>query len=379
MVLSSEGSGRPERSELPQAFHRYFWSLCVGASLVLGATTAVMTGDSIDYAADVAASTDTFRATLFEPGHLVWRPIGALLLRATSAPPSETSAERTVRAQRMLTRASEASALLAALSFFGVVCRFVGAGWIAVTASLLLVSGAAFLNYAHSGTPYVPGLAFLCVAMWLGWRTTTRLLHAALASLALAFSVLLWLPYLLVVPAALAGIGVFSGGSRKSTVARVAVVLSACAAVGVVSYSVAAWRNGIISPAGFHTWLLESSHGISAPGVGRAGVGFLRNFLSVGTDVREVKRFLLHDPLNRVSELQLAALWIWPKAVLLVIGLGVAALLAWRAQAAPLLAVTALAAAPVALALAVAWCWWRPERFLPLYPFRGDRGCSARS
>ena len=337
-------------------------------ALLVGNAAPSFTGDAFDYARD-AAEADTPKAPdLYEPGHLIWRPIGALLVRVGASTPDETATTRQRRAQRLLSFAASLAAAVAILSFHGVVAQFVGTGGPALVATLAFGSGAAFLNFAAAGTPYVPGLAALCLALLVGWGPLITMRHAVATGALLALSTFLWLPYVFVVPAALAGMVAF-GGSGRSTKVYALTALATCAAFGLGVFSFAALRAGAATPRDAAQWLLSSSHGVTLSGGSRAAGGFVRNMLYVGSDTREVKRFLLHDDLNPVSRRQLARLFLWPKALFLLGSLVTAIWFALRKPAGRrLLLICVLAAMPVC-AFAIAWSGGDPERYLPLYPF----------
>src|SRR5205814_1224544 len=99
----------------------------------------------------------------------------------------------------------------------------------------------AFLNYAQTGSAYVPGLAFVLLALYLGLACGERSWPASIgAGLALAASICFWFPYVLAVPAVLVTPVVLGPATRP----RLWFVVRAAAVAGfslTVAYGVPAW------------------------------------------------------------------------------------------------------------------------------------------
>jgi hypothetical protein len=141
----------------------------------------------------------------------------------------------------------------------------------------------------------------------------------------------------------------------------------ACAATGIVAYTIVAIHLHLTSPAGFLTWFRSASHGITGvKGVSRAVLGFSRSFINMGTDGASLKRFLLHDPYNPVAATDLLRLGLWKMGVFYAV-LATTLLVLWRSPWRPRLLFCVLSAAPV-LAFGIAWQGGDTERYLPLYP-----------
>jgi hypothetical protein len=174
----------------------------------------------------------------------------------------------------------------------------------------------------------------------------------------------------LVVPAALVGawlIGWWRGRSRP--VAEFAVALAVCAVIGVASYAVVAESIGIRTLDGFVHWIRGSSHGVTTGGLTRMVIGLPRSFIDVGNDGREVKRYLLGDPLNPVFRSDLLWLGLWSKMFLFYAGGAVVVLLAFRDAAVRRgLGLLALAAVPT-LGHAITWMGGDGVRYLAIYAF----------
>ena len=328
------------------------------------------TGDSVDWARDVAAAPSLMTPSLFEPGHLLWRPAGVLwrdvLGRAASRDPAAVR-----DAQRRFSVAAILGAALVTVSIGLLVLGTVGSLAAALLAVTMTGLGAAIVNFGQAGSPYVPGIAFVSLALCVGTlhRRPMALGWAALSGGMLAAGVLVWLPYVLVVPAGLLAIYLFAPGDQAFRWRVVVTATATCAVIGIAAYLGAAVAQGIDSLPAFVRWIGESSHGIMRPGLARVIIGLPRSFVHMGTDGREIRRYLLGDPLNPVSAAQVVALPVWPKLLLFY---AVLASVAWYALRRPkgrgLLLVFVMALVPVA-GLGAAWSGGEEERYLSLFPF----------
>jgi hypothetical protein len=256
----------------------------------------------VDYARDVASAPSLATPSLFEPGHLLWRPIG-VLLRGAPNPSSAGDAAATRDAQRTLTVVAICAVVLLTLSMGLLVLDLVGSLAAAISAMVMTAFGAAVANFAQAGSPYVPGLALVATALCLGTlgQMPVRPVRAALAGVLLAAGVLVWLPYVLVIPASLLAIYLAAPGNKVPQRRAVLAATAACALVGAGAYGTAAAAMNVRSISGFVSWVAGSSHGISRPGLLRVLIGLPRSFVHMGNDGREVRRYLLGDSLNPVS------------------------------------------------------------------------------
>jgi hypothetical protein len=130
------------------------------------------------------------------------------------------------------------------------------------------------------------------------------------AGLALGAAICFRFPYILVVPGVvLAPLGL-SGWSRE----RLWCVVRIGAAAGgltALAYGAALLSMNITDAAGFRAWMAKSSHGVVTGGAARMVFGLARSFLFMGEDGVLFKRFLLKDPYNPVSFLDLVHLSLW--------------------------------------------------------------------
>lgn len=344
------------------------WYLAIVLAVAAGVpavTRSPFAGDGYEYARHIAASDGPSDPTLLEPGHLLWRPFGALLAPRTVGT-SHTTATRVT--QRRLNHASRAATVVAIAAFGALAAQLAGTTLAALTATALFGLGSAFIIYGGAATAYQAGLAWLTMGLALGWRRKPRYVAPSLgAGAALGLGALTWLPYALVIPGALLGTVLLNGARRG--LGR-AILVGAVAAVVVFGALVwGARRNGVHGFSPTVAWIRSSSHGIERPGMARAAVGMVRLIADVGEGPRVVKRYQARDPHNPVVSARLASLWLWPAALLLAVG-AVGTL--WRAgQTATgraVLFASSVALLPV-LFLALAWSGSEQERFLPVYPF----------
>jgi hypothetical protein len=331
------------------------------------ATAALFWGDTVDYAENALDGRH-----FWEFGHLLWRPLGWLLARALLPLPDFLGGRDGIPGAAALYLAvSWLCGLGATLLLRGLLSSVVRRPWAADVATLFFVLSQAFLNYAQSGTSYVPGLCFLL----LGCRLLAHARHAAApawmalaAGAALAVSVLLWVPYVWALPAA-GLLPVFHDGFSWPRLRLTLLAAAGCAVVGAVVYGAVLLDLHKTSPAEVRAWVAESQHGIAnIKGVSRAAFGFPRSFIHMGQDGVLFKRYLVKDPLNPVSLTDLLRLSLWKIAFFYVAMLSLAVGLLFAPADRRLLGLLAAAALPN-LAFAVSWQGGDMERYLALYPF----------
>ena len=337
--------------------------------IVVLATSPENTGDAVDYARDAAGAPSVMTLSLYEPGHLFWRPTGVLLREAIGSPSTKDPAA--IRdTQRRFSRISVVASVVVSAAIGLLVLGGVGSLAAALAAVVMTALGASIINFGQAGAPYIPGLALVCLALLLGTGGGQRpsLPRAIVAGCLLAAGVLLWLPFVLVVPAVLVAALLSPGETRYRVRATIAATM-ACGLIGVSVYLGIASLRGVRSPLAFMQWIGASAHGIARPGLSRVIIGLPRSFVHMGNDGREVRRYLLADPLNPVTSAQVATLHLWPKLVLFYLVLAVVARFALRRpQGRKLLLALGVAVVPVVW-LGAAWSGGEEERYLALYPF----------
>jgi hypothetical protein len=255
-------------------------------------------------------------------------------------------------------------------------------------ASALLFSHA-FLNFAQTGSSYVPGLAFVMLALFLAVGTRAPSLRpkppltfspsspeaepeggraaSIAAGLALGTTVCFWFPYVLAAPGVLLAPLVLSGGRRASFWFSARAALAAGALL-VLAYGAAMLSLGIGDAAGFRAWVAKSSHGVVTKGVARMVFGLARSFIFMGEDGVLFKRFLLKDPYNPVSLPDLVRVSLWKFLFFYAAMLALVANLMRSGSNRRLLALLLVGGLPVVV-FGVFWQGGDMERYMPLYPF----------
>ncbi len=345
-------------------WRRYGLTLAVYL-LVSWMTEANVHTDTIGYA-------DSILARRFNDfGHFLWFPLGWLGYKVLGplsdwavGPQPRIGVVWTLLALNWL------AGLLGVFMMQGIVSRIVRRAWAANLATITFIFAQPFLLYSQTGTSYVPGLSLLLLGFWILIRRgepSPGVRTGALAGLALAGSVSLWVPYVLGVPAALAAPLLIHGADRKRLrlALQAAVVFAATAAL---IFSLGAASLGIYSVAGLKAWVAESSHGATGnAGLPRMALGFARSFINLGNDGLLFKRFLVRDPFNPVTLLELVRLSLWKVALFYLFLASLLAALLWDPQGRRIFWLWLVNALPV-LGFALLWQGGDIERYAALYP-----------
>ncbi|HXD33615.1 MAG TPA: hypothetical protein VN643_21005 [Pyrinomonadaceae bacterium] len=348
--------------------------LCAVLYFVAGYfTSAYFMGDTVDYANAIlerAAGRDYF---FWEFGHLLWRPLGFVLFKISSPMTGRfVGGSAQASATLVLIGLSWLSGLVSVLSLYGVLNRICRSGLPVMFTVLGFIGAQSFLNYFHTGAPYIPGLALLLLGLYLlvanGRKDKPSLLSGIIAGISFAGSGLFWFPFVLAIPAALiAPLLLLGFNKQRLKLSLLAMIVGAVVGVGV--YFAVMAHIGIHNVPEFRAWMEKTSRttGSSNRGVSRAVFGFARSFINMGNDGMLFKRYLLHDPLNPVSVLDLARFSLWK---LLAFYLFVAALLLGlltSMNGRRMLVLFLVNVLPV-IGFAIYWQGGDPERYLPLFP-----------
>ena len=330
--------------------------------VTMAVTGAAFMGDTIGYADSILES------KFFEFGHLLWFTLG-WLASVTLGP--FTGLDPRLNVIFALVAVNWAAGLMSVILLHSLALKVAEREWPAIFATIGFIFSQAFLDLAHSGCAYIPGLSFFLIGLWLLFRAEEQPRYATrwaiMAGAVFATAVALWSPYVTALPGALLATLLLFGLTRP----RLSFVVRAGLAFGCVVaiiYGTAALLQGIYTVGGFVEWVHSSSHGITDKGnLPRLLFGVPRSFTFTGRDGSMFKRFLYHDPYNPVSLLDLfqgtlAKIFIF---YLLIAATAVVLLRTDRGRR--LLAFLALSAAPL-LALALLWEAGAIERYLPIYP-----------
>ncbi len=355
-------SARPARDTiLPYAALAVAWA----AAVLL--THPVTTGDTADYIASITARLHGGDYNYWEFGHLFWRPAGTYLARLMggllgTADPRVTTLGPLV-AVNVLAGGGAGIFLAGTLRRLGVSVTLAAA----LALAFLLTQGV--LDYAQTGTSYVPGLFFLTAGLYFAVRGATQdrwLRSCLVAGLCGALAAAFWFPYVFVIPALGLAAGVLGPQRRIGPVLAVA---AGAASAGIVIFVGTAIALGARTPSEFWAMLTAATHGITGiSGVPRALLGFGRSFLYIGDDGAIMRRYLEGDPYAPVSLPRLLVTRIWLIGIIWGVGLFLLLRLVRRREHRPLLAVFTIAAVPIMI-WAIAWQGGDIERYMPLYPF----------
>ena len=331
-------------------------------------TASADPGDTRDYANSIAerfAGRDLF---FWESGHLLWRPLGYLaVLVFHPAHAMLSRAELYADIVHLLTAISVTMGAVALLAFLALLRRLRLPNVPAVGATLAMALTCALLNYAQTGTSYVPSFAMLIVAHWAAVRADDRASPRSVApGLAIAVSVLFWLPMVFVAPVAAASPLILRGDARRRLTSAV-VTCAISGALVIAAYLAVAWIVDVRSISQLHTWFGASAHGIrDSGGAARAAIGLARSVLSMPELGITAKRHMLADPYSPATMADVVHAGLYRVVLFYAAGIAMVLTLALRRQF-RVLALLAITAIPV-LVLAVAWQGGDLERYFALFP-----------
>jgi hypothetical protein len=195
------------------------------------------------------------------------------------------------------------------------------------------------------------------------WRASTGTgKWAWMSGIASGSAALLWVPYVLSIPASLLMGWYWIPRERRNAFLMQAILGGAL--IGLGGYGLGAAGRGVHTVHQFRGWMQNGVHAKQTKNLIRAGIGFPRAFLPMGADGILYKRYLLHDiyaPV-RIGDLLRASLW---KIGLFYVFLATLMFCLWGNR---MLLVLAAAAIPHLL-LAFVYEAGSPERYLPVFPF----------
>jgi hypothetical protein len=342
----------------------------VGYALLLLLTRTLDQGDTSVYGDDLVNWLRGRRATLWEFGHPIWRPLAAAALSVVhSGPARATDGVLFEEAVRVLTWLSVLGGALAVGLFRAWLARVGVPRWTAVATTIAFAAASAFLSYVQTGSSYVPGVAMLLLGLWAlaGDERRSDRWTIAVASVGFALAVLLWVPLVLGVPgAALSAIILRGDTPRRRRVALAVCVVSAL--ITILVFVPVAALGGVRSAADFRAWIVESQHGIRGiGGLQRAVVGFARSLVNMDRLGLVAKRYLIHDPYNPTTIADVARAGLFRLVALYALLGAMAIVLAVRPAGRRALGLLMAMAIPV-VGLALKWQGGDLERYLAMFP-----------
>jgi hypothetical protein len=341
-----------------------------GYLVLLLLTRTLDQGDTSVYGDDLVNWLRGRRATMWEFGHAIWRPLAAAILSVVGTDPARvTDGVLFEQAVRVLTWVSIIGGVLAVALFRAWLVRVGVSRWIAVATTIAFTAASAFLGYAQTGSSYIPGVAMLLLGLWAlaGDDRSSDRRTIAVASVGFALAVLLWFPLVLAVPGSALSAIILRGDSPR----RRRVALAVCVVSGLITifvYLPIAALAGVRSVDDFRAWMVESQHGIRGiGGLQRMVIGFARSLVNMDRLGLVAKRYLIHDPYNPTTVADVARAGLFRLAALYAV-LGVmAVVLAMRPAGRRALAFLVVMAIPV-MGFALKWQGGDLERYLAMFP-----------
>jgi len=344
--------------------------------LALLVTEAYYQGDIAEYAAAVLGHLHGPVGRwdpLWEFGHLLWRPLGLVLLFVAHwISPSGFGLPDHLLLTSLLMWTSRIAGLGFALLLDSMLLDISGSRLVAALVTSFAIVSNAFLNYSQTGSSYVTGLSLTMLGIWSLQKATRSGLPFGLAMLAgavLAASALFWFPYVFVIPAAFLIPLVFPYQDSRRTARFLATAMGCCIVLLAGAYILVLLHLHVGSAAELKTWVMEASHGqkqLLRTNVLRMVFGVPRSFIEMGDLGKVLKRLLFHDPYNPV---RLSEAGVLP---LLLFYLAAAAIFysAWESSEGRKIVLVSIAAIlPVTLFSLFIFESGSQERYFPLYPF----------
>jgi hypothetical protein len=369
----------PRRASLSTASSLVWQCFLAGAlfAIILAATRVVYLGDTSSYAEDVVEhlgeSPFERGSSLWESGHLIWRPLGWLMTTIASPALSRvTDWTPFMQAAFVLIAVSVLSSVVAVVLWYLMLVDLTRSPKIAFLVTLALACGDGFLLYAHSGCSYIPGVTCLTASLYcLRKYTLTR------GAIFYALAALLWLPFILAGPAlALVAAGPTDWDVRIRNIwptikpGRAARFAAISAAVVIAFYCLALAARRTTSIADSKAWFFAASHGYSRSlKAVRAITGLPRSLFFLGKDGILFKRFLKHDPYAPVAFTDLLRASLWKIAVFYLFVVCLLWDLWRRSQSGWPLVLLIAGAGPVIFFAIFLFEPSESERYLPVLPF----------
>jgi hypothetical protein len=351
----------------------------VGAAfaIILAATRVAYLGDTSSYAEDIAEHLGMppfeHGSSLWESGHLIWRPLGWLL--ATLASPAlarVTDWTPFMQAAFVLIAVSILSSIVAVVLWYLILVELTQSPTIAFLVALSVACGDGFLLYAHSGCSYIPGVTCLTASLYcLRKRILTE------GAIFYALAAVLWLPFILTgLALALMAAGPADWDVPLRSIwpvikpGRAVRFAAISAAVVIALYCLALAARRTTSIADAKVWFFAASHGYSRTlKAVRAITGLPRSFFFLGNDGILFKRFLKHDPYAPVALTDLLRASLWKIAVFYLFVVSLVWELWRRSQSGWPLVLLLTAAGPVIFFAIFLFEPSEYERYLPVFPF----------
>lgn len=332
-------------------------------------TGSFFMADTVDYVTSALRHEQGAYYEFWDFRHLFWRPLGWFLFHVLKSwVPSANEADARASITLIFLSLNWIAGLFSLLLLFAFLSRRCHKWWAVEFATLCFLLSQGFLNYVHSGSSYIPGLALLTLGVYLITRGADELPSTWAefsAALALALAVCLWFPYVFAVPGILA-LPLFQARRNWRFSLETAIF---CLLLGVAGYGLVIIHLGIHTVPDLLHWINSGAGDVAGVrGLNRAVFGLARSFLNMGDDGVLYKRFLLHDPYNPVPLAALVRVSLFKIGLFYLLLLLVTVQL-WRSVAGRRVMALCVAASAPVFVFALFWYGGDVERYLPLYPF----------
>lgn len=344
----------------------------LGYCLATLVTQAHFTADAPDYVESIVSYDRGQYYEFWEFGHILWRPIGWVLMKAfRPVLLSLSGGDLQVGTTLLLTAIAWLAGLISVLALAAIVSRFCSRRLIVSITVLTFILSHGVLNFAQAGTSYMVSLCFMLLTLYVllrskGETLTTR--QGLAAGFLIALMICFWLPFFFIIPAILIAPLALSAWDMKKVKTLFVALIVAGLLTASVYLVVVAGPVGVRSLSGFRAWMQQTTASTSEDkGVARTILGFPRSFIYFGNDGLLFKRYLVRDPFNPVTGWDLVRLSLW-KLILFYLFLAALVLNLLRSEQGRRLLVPLGLAAVAVVGVAVYWHGGDIERYLPLYP-----------
>ena len=327
-------------------------------------------GDTTRYANDVVQHLQGRGAQFWEFGHLLWRPWGYVGYKLFAPLFTQQFGDTPLQAvSRFLIQTNfVCSWIELALLFF--IVRKVASVSVAVIVVCALSFSAAFIDYSHSGAPYLPALVFSTLALYLLIQAAESPGNGEKFALgggvAFGIACALWMPYSFTGLGMLATLMFWPGKVRGRLLW---VFLGSLAASVLVLFLGAAAAKGVTSLSQWAKWIREADNGLQqSSNAMRAVTGVPRSLWNLGTDTIYLKRWLFSDPFNPVKIFQMWTFRLALKLGAFYLALAATAWVLWKERW-PVLVMLLAASVPLLLFAIFLFEPSATERFIPVLAF----------
>ena len=340
-------------------------------------TSAAYIADTVRYSNDTVGHALGRNSQFWEFGHLLWRPwayVGYLLFAPRYA---QWFGDTPVQAvARFLIQTNFVCSFIVLVLLFLSLRKAVSLS-VAVIVMCAVSCSTAFIDYSHSGAPYLTALLFSTLAFyWLIQAAESPANGNRFAlggGVAFGIACALWMPYAFTGLGMLAIVGFWpsnqSNGGKRFRHRLLWVFLGSLAASALVLFLSGAVAKGITNFGQFAKWIREADNELQqSSNAIRAITGLPRSLWNLGTDTVYLKRFVFSDPFNPVKIYQMWAFRLAIKLATFYLGMAATLWVLWKERR-PVLVMLLAAGVPLLLFAIFLFEPSATERFIPVFAF----------